>query len=133
MKIEYYINEEQRVVVAYASYTQWIAESKIFSNDLVFANATVKTSCELPWKIKAVARCRRDDTFDVEQGKRIAKAKLLAKISHLTKKAAKRVVKYKLKEINYLNDIIKNEKQKSDQLLASVGINYSYDDKWSKK
>lgn len=76
--IKYFINEEKRQVIGLLEDTQWDAYNKISKmiRDTDFCVAPSKKYL-MPSEFKAIVQCDPADTFDVEEGKRIAKKRIL--------------------------------------------------------
>ena len=76
--IKYYVNEEKRTVVAVMEDTSNSVVDFILANN---NNVNISTLNEKKYQIKdkylAKAVCHKDDVFDVEVGKEIAKYKVL--------------------------------------------------------
>lgn len=92
-EVEFYYNEENRIVVATIKYCAYDVLSTLYKNfGLDFdswstSDRYIKKIC-LPVKMKCVARCHPDDDYNIDQGKKIAYKKLRKKY---WKKYAKRM------------------------------------------
>lgn len=78
MAIKYFINEEKRQVIGLLDGTRWDAYNKISKmvRDTDFCVAP-SDKYMMADKFKAVVQCDPSDAFDVEEGKRIAKKRIL--------------------------------------------------------
>ena len=76
--IKYFVNEEKRQVIGFLADTQWDAYNKISKmiRDTDFCVAP-KEKYMMPSEFKAVVQCDPNDEFSVEEGKRIAKERIL--------------------------------------------------------
>ena len=76
--IKYFINEEKRQVVGLLENTQWDAYNKISKviRDTDFC-VVPKEKYMMPSQFKAIVQCDPTDEFSVEEGKRIAKKRIL--------------------------------------------------------
>lgn len=83
-EVEFYVNEENRIVTATIKYCKYdvlnILRKEHDMNFCGFWDMPKQfAKVELPVTLKSVAKCHPDDTFDPEVGKRIARKKLEAK------------------------------------------------------
>ena len=78
MAIKYYVNEEKRQVIGLLDNTQWDAYNKIckLMRDTDFCLAPSKKYM-MPVEFRAVVQCDPEDEFSVEEGKKIAKKRIL--------------------------------------------------------
>lgn len=76
--IKYFINEEKRRVIGLLEGTQWDAYNKISKmiRDTDFCVAP-NAKYMMPSEFKAIVQCDPTDEFDVEEGKKIAKKRIL--------------------------------------------------------
>lgn len=76
--IKYFVNEEERVVVAVLENTRWDAYNKIckMMRDTDFCVAP-KNKYMMHSAYRAVVTCNEKDEFDVEVGKKLAKERVL--------------------------------------------------------
>lgn len=76
--IKYFINEEKRQVIGLLEYTTWDAYNKISKiiRDTDFCVAP-NQKYMMPSEFKAIVQCDPSDEFNVEEGKRIAKKRVL--------------------------------------------------------
>ena len=76
--IKYFINEEKRQVLGLLEDTQWDAYNKISKmiRDTDFCVAP-NEKYMMPSEFRAVVQCDPSDEFSVEEGKRIAKKRIL--------------------------------------------------------
>ena len=83
-EVEFYINEENRIVTSTIKYCRYdvlnILRKEHDMNFCGFWDMPKQfAKVELPVTLKSVAKCHPDDTFDPEVGKRVARKKLEAK------------------------------------------------------
>ncbi len=78
MAIKYFVNEEKRQVIGLLENTRWDAYNKISKmiRDTDFCVAP-NEKYMMPSEFKAVVQCDPADEFNVEEGKRIAKRRIL--------------------------------------------------------
>lgn len=78
MAIKYFINEEKRQVIGLLENTQWDAYNKIckMMRDTDFCVAPNKKYM-MPVEFRAVVQCDPADEFNVEEGKKKAKKRIL--------------------------------------------------------
>lgn len=78
MAIKYFVNEEKRQVIGLLENTTWDAYHKICKmvRDTDFCVAP-NEKYMMPSEYKVVVQCDPADEFDVEEGKRIAKQRIL--------------------------------------------------------
>lgn len=76
--IKYYINEEKRQVIGLLDGTRWDAYNKICKmvRDTDFCVAP-NEKYMMPTEFKAIVQCDPSDEFNIEEGKRIAKERIL--------------------------------------------------------
>ena len=76
--VKYFVNEEERVVVAVLENTRWDAYNKIckMTRDTDFC-VVPKDKYMMHSSYRAVVTCDERDEFDVEIGKKIAKERVL--------------------------------------------------------
>lgn len=83
-EVNFYCNEENRIVAASIESCKWDIDTSIWKNfgvhlDLYDTADRYTDRFEMPRAMKCVARCHPDDVFDEERGKRIAYKKLRKK------------------------------------------------------
>lgn len=83
-EVEFYINEENRIVTSTIKYCRFdVLDILRKEHDMNFCGfwdmPKQFAKVELPVTLKSVAKCHPDDTFDIETGKRVARKKLEAK------------------------------------------------------
>lgn len=78
--IIYEVNEKKGTVTAYIKSYAIVKDSKIGTALAALVVNDIKLPT-LPDVFAAVARCKQGDTFNVEKGKRVARLKLLRKIT----------------------------------------------------
>ena len=78
MAIKYFVNEEKRQVIGLLENTRWDAYNKICKmlRDTDFCLAP-NNKYMMPVEFRAVVKCDPSDEFNVEEGKRIAKKRIL--------------------------------------------------------
>ena len=78
MAIKYFVNEEKRQVIGLLENTQWDAYNKISKmvRDTDFCVAPSKKYM-MPAEFRAVVQCDPQDEFNVEEGMKIAKKRIL--------------------------------------------------------
>lgn len=78
MAIKYYVNEDKRQVIGLLENTRWDAYNKICKmlRDTDFCLAP-NNKYMMPAEFRAVVQCDPEDEFSVEEGKRIAKKRIL--------------------------------------------------------
>ena len=78
MAIKYYVNEDKRQVIGLLDNTRWDAYNKICKmlRDTDFCLAP-NSKYMMPAEFRAVVQCDPADEFSVEEGKRIAKKRIL--------------------------------------------------------
>lgn len=114
LDIKYHVNTDQKVVIAYLSdlpsvvgrgtapvidnlYNNLVEEFICVADDFdtEFNNVTVK----------GVARCAEGDQFDVNYGKKLAKARLLAKLYVIFERSIEKRIKQHEDNIRQLNQL----------------------------
>ena len=78
MAIKYFVNEKNRQVIGVLSDCRWDAYNKI--SKMIRDTDFCVAACEkymMPSEFKAVVQCDPTDEFSVEEGKRIAKKRIL--------------------------------------------------------
>lgn len=78
MAIKYFVNEEKRQVIGVLSGTRWDAINKIdkMMSDSDFCLAISK-KYQMANEFRAVVQCDERDEFSVEEGKKIAKKRIM--------------------------------------------------------
>lgn len=95
--VDYYVDEANRVVVAEISGVRYDACDKLNEKIIPVVTSTLKIGeyiepdkddykFTMPWKVRAVAHCHPEDTWDVEKGKQIALKKLDEKYENMVNK-----------------------------------------------
>lgn len=126
-ELKFIINEEKRTVVAIATECELDAMKIIFKCDHpthILSTVTENIHCDcveedvfvvdekllMPYSFSAKAKCHPEDTFDVEEGKRIAIKRLHKKYN----KAKKKILTDYLAKINYFAENLEREIGKVD-------------------
>lgn len=78
MAIKYFVNEEKRQVIGLLENTTWDAYNKIcrMTRDTDFCVAASEKYM-MPSEYRVVVQCDPSDEFDIEEGKRLAKQRIL--------------------------------------------------------
>lgn len=104
--VRYFVNEEERVVVAILENTRWDAYNKIckMMRDTDFC-LVPKNKYMMHNTYRAIVTCNEQDEFDVEVGKKIAKERVL---DHYYEALDKRLYEFKKSLQMFADEILKN-------------------------
>lgn len=132
MKIDYVVDEKNRVVIATVNGVSNAVVNKLHFKSMLSDTDVAIEECKIQDQIKVVAHCHANDKFDANIGIQVARVKLYMKLARLTEKALDRCIKYKLKEIKqleYLRSGAKSDIEKAIKRYRKIiyqGTGYHY-------
>lgn len=106
-KENYIVNPEKKIVVCILECDMQLQRHPIWNEiyPYMWVNLPLVSACG-EFKVKAIARCNEEDTFDEEVGKRIAESRAKGKAFATAAKVYKEIEKYFLNCAAFVNESV---------------------------